>query len=153
MTEKSASMQREGDDAVIKATGKNRQQWFGLLDRAGGKKISHKEIVAQLSENHSVSPWWSQTVTVACEQSRGLRAAHENPQGFEISVSKTINLPRGLLFTAWNDHKLRHMWLKNIIEIRKATPEKSLRITLSDGVTSLNVELNDKGESKTQVVV
>jgi uncharacterized protein YndB with AHSA1/START domain len=153
MAEKSIATQRIGDEAVANATGKNWEQWLALLDRADCKKMTHKEIVALIAEEYAMSSWWSQMVAATYEQSRGLREVHENPQGFEISVSKTINLRRELLFTAWNDHKLRHVWLKNIIVVRKATPEKSLRITWSDGVTSLSVELNSKGENKTQVVV
>jgi hypothetical protein len=153
MAEKSPATQRISDDAVLLATCKNWQQWFSQLDLDGCKKMTHKDIVALLAKKYTLPPWWSQMVCVIYEQANGLRAGHEKPEGFEISVSKTIALPRANVFAAWHDEKLRRLWLNNIIVIRKATPVKSLRITWSDGVTNLSVELVAKGEEKTQVVV
>mgnify|MGYP003551269970 FL=1 len=118
MTENPVASQGIGDDAVAKATGKDWKQWFELLDRAVCKKMTHQEIVAWVVRQRAISDWWSQMVAVTYEQSRGLRAVHEKPQGFEIGVSKTINLSRAMLFTAWHDEKLRRLWLKNIIVIR-----------------------------------
>ncbi|MGB8338283.1 MAG: SRPBCC domain-containing protein [Burkholderiales bacterium] len=153
MAAKSGMQQRIGDEAVFNATGKTWQEWFDLLDKSGCKKMPHKDIAALVAKKYAMPAWWSQMVAVTYEQSRGIRQAHEKPQGFEISVSKTIHLPRALVFNAWHDNKMRRQWLKNEIAIRKATPEKSLRITWSDDMTSLSVEFVAKGEGKTQVVV
>jgi hypothetical protein len=153
MAEKSSAPQRIGDDAVAQATGKNWQQWFSQLDLDGCKKMTHKDVVALLVKKFALSSWWSQMVCVTYEQARGLRAVHLKPEGFEISVSKTIALPRANVFAAWHDEKLRRLWLKNIIVIRKATPDKSLRIIWSDGLSSLSVELYVRTVQKTQVVV
>jgi hypothetical protein len=35
---------RIGDEAVRAKTGKTWSQWFDILDKAGAKRISHKEI-------------------------------------------------------------------------------------------------------------
>jgi uncharacterized protein YndB with AHSA1/START domain len=153
MPEKTSPSQRIGDEAITKATGKNWEQWFHVLDATGCKKMTHKEIVNWVSQQQAAGGWWSQMITATYEQAHGIRAVHEKPEGFEISVSKTIALPRAVLFAAWHDNKLRKLWLKNVIVIRKATPDKSLRITWSDGVTSLSIEMVEKTEEKTQVVV
>jgi hypothetical protein len=44
------------------------------------------------------------------------------------------------LYKAWSEAKLRKRWLpeKGLV-IRKATPEKAMRITWSDGKTSVSV--------------
>lgn len=143
---------RMSDEAVEARTGKNWNRWFKHLDAAGAKKMSHQEIVSHLSEKHGVRPWWTQMVTVTYEQARGLREKHEKPEGYEISVSRTIDAPVGKAFKAWTDEKLRQKWLPSNLTIRKATANKSLRITWEDGKTSVAVAFVSKGKDKTQVV-
>lgn len=140
------------DEAVESKTGKTWSRWFKHLDAAGGKKMTHQEIAAHLSEKHGVRPWWTQMVAVTYEQARGLRDKHEKPQGFEISVSRTIAAPVGKAFKAWTVEKTRRQWLPANLEIRKATTNKSLRITWEDGKTSLAVAFLAKGADKSQVV-
>jgi hypothetical protein len=77
------------DEAVKAKTGKNWNEWFTILDKAGAKEMSHQEIVKFLNSKHEVGPWWQQTVTVTYEQARGLREKHEKPGGYQISVSRT----------------------------------------------------------------
>src|SRR5207247_2797059 len=80
---------RMSDEAVESKTGKTWSRWFKHLDAAGGKRMTHQEITAHLSEKHGVRPWWTQMVAVTYEQARGLREVHEKSEGFEISVSRT----------------------------------------------------------------
>jgi uncharacterized protein YndB with AHSA1/START domain len=143
---------RMSDDAVESKTGKNWSRWFKHLDAAGAKKMTHQEITAHLSEKHGVRPWWTQMVAVTYEQARGLRDKHEKPGGFEISVSRTIAAPVGKAFKAWTVEKTRKLWLQEKLEIRKATTDKSLRITWQDGKTSVSVAFYPKGAGKSQVV-
>ena len=143
---------RMSDEAVEAKTGKNWSRWFKHLDAAGAKKMSHQEIAAHLSEKHGVRPWWTQMVAVTYEQARGLRDKHEKPGGYEISVSRTIEAPISKAFKAWTDEKLRQKWLPSNPTIRKATANKSLRVTWEDGKTSLAVAFVSKGKDKTQVV-
>ena len=84
---------------------------------------------------------------------RGLREKHERPEGYSVSASKTIAARASALFKAWNDSKIRYKWLADPITIRKATPGKSLRLTWSDGKSSISVNLYAKGEGKSQVTV
>lgn len=142
-----------GDTAVEAATGKTWAQWFTLLDRAGGRKKTHKEIVAVMAGTYGVVPWWRQMVTVAYEQTRGLRGKHEKPDGFEISRTKTLGSPVGDVFEAFGTARRRVLWLPGERPlVRKATENRSLRITWTDG-TNVEVALHAKGPSKTQVTV
>ena len=141
------------DEAVRASTGKGWQEWFNILDEAGATGMSHKEIVAILSEQHQVGSWWQQMVTVAYEQARGLREKYETPQGYQVSRSKTIQAPAARAFTAWADKNLRWIWLPGAeIAIRKMTPDKSLRITWQDG-SRVDVGLYPKGPDKCQVAI
>lgn len=139
-------------DAVQKATGKPWDEWFAILDAAGAKTMTHQEIVAVLSKQHKVGPWWQQMVTVGYEQARGLRVKHQRPDGFSINRSKTIAAPIADVFAAWKDKRRRSKWLADAdITIRKATANKSMRITLSDGEGNLDVQFFAKGTDKSQV--
>lgn len=143
---------RLSDAAVESRTGKTWSGWFKLLDAAGAKKMSHQEIVSLLNQKHGVGSWWQQMVAVTYEQARGLRDKHQKPEGYEISVSRTIAAPVGKAFRAWTDEKTRKQWLQANLEIRKATANKSLRITWENGDTSLAVAFYPKGNGKCQVV-
>ena len=139
------------DEAVEAKTGKNWSRWFKHLDAAGGKKMTHQEIVAHLRDKHDVRPWWTQMVAVTYEQARGLREKHEKPGGFEISVSRTIEAPVAKAYKAWTDEKTRKLWLPANFTIRKATTNKTLRITWEDD-SSVAVAFYPKGAGKCQVV-
>ncbi len=141
-------------EAVKAKTGKNWQEWIAVLDKVGARKLNHKQIATYLYDVHKVPGWWAQMVTVGYEQAHGLRQKHEKPDGYEISGSKTIEVPVIKAFAAWEDEKLRRKWLKDTgFTIRKATPHKSMRITWVDGKTSVEVNLYSKGVGKSQVAV
>lgn len=139
--------------AVKKATGRDWDEWFALLDADEAHRLSHPEIATLLSRKHGAPDWWSQMITVGFEQERGLRDKHQVSDGFAASASKTINVARERLFEAWSDESLRAQWLPNApLSVRKATAPKSLRISWEGGA-SVDVELYAKGEAKSQVSV
>jgi uncharacterized protein YndB with AHSA1/START domain len=141
-------------DAVQKATGKTWDAWIKILDNAGGKMMSHKELVAVLGDEHGVAPWWRQMVAVGYEQARGLRVKHQTASGFSVSRSKTLPVPIEQLFGAWKDKRQRKRWLADDgFKIRTATENRSLRITWIDGGTSVEVMFYEKGKAKSQVTV
>ncbi len=142
-------------DAAVKAkTGKTWAQWFAALDKAGGKKMTHQQIVAVLSRKHGVGPWWQQMVTVEYERARGLRLKHQTAAGFSISRSKTMLTPVADLYKAWTDPKQRRKWLANTdFTVRKATANKSIRITWIDGKTNVEVMFYPKPAGKCQVTI
>jgi uncharacterized protein YndB with AHSA1/START domain len=145
---------RMSDEAVKAKTGKTWKQWFAILDKAGARKLSHQEIVKYLNTEQRVGPWWGQMVTVTYEQARGLRALHQKPNGYEISVSRTVNVPIGMLYHAFANDKARNAWLaEDGLTVRKATANKSLRVTWNDVKTSLEINFVSKTDNKSQVVV
>ena len=142
------------DEAVKAKTGKNWKQWFDILDRAGGKKMSHQEMVKCVSSEHKAGPWWQQMIAATYEQQRGMRAAHERPDGFQISISKTLNAPVRSVYQEFASEKRRAEWLgESKLAVRKATPNKSIRVTWKDGKTSLEIAFAQKATNKSQVVV
>nr|WP_159607432.1 hypothetical protein [Agromyces humi] len=82
-----------GDDAVRRATGRDRDEWFALLDRSGAVAWAHQPIAEWLVAEQRVDPWWAQSLTVAYEQARGIRRPGQRQDGtFEASVSRTVEL-------------------------------------------------------------
>jgi uncharacterized protein YndB with AHSA1/START domain len=151
-TNKSAP--RLSDEAVKAKTGKVWKEWFAILDKEGARKMTHPEILKVLTSKHDVGPWWCQMVTVTYEQARGLRAKHEKPEGYQISVSRTLNTPLSNLYRAFATEKARATWLaEKGLKVRKATPNKTMRVTWKDGKTSLEISFLAKDRNKSQVVV
>src|SRR5271157_4310483 len=145
---------RTSDAAVKAKTGKPWAEWFAILDKAGAKKLDHKTIVAFLHKQYGLGPWWEQMVTVSYEQTRGLRKPHEKPEGYEIAKTKTFGVPLATLYDAWNDREKRRLWLKDPgFEIRKATPDKSLRFTWVDGETQVVADFYSQDAGKSRVAV
>jgi uncharacterized protein YndB with AHSA1/START domain len=142
------------DQAVFSKTGKSWKEWFTLLDKAGAKKMSHKEIVTHLKQYEQVNGWWQQMITVAYEQSRGLREKHQKPERFQISRSKTYPVNVALLYQSWLDIQKRARWLSDPdITIRKSNKNKNIWISWIDNQSILEVQFYPKDSQKTQLVV
>jgi hypothetical protein len=138
-------------EAVKAKTGKSWDDWLKTLDKEGAKKLSHKEIAALVHSRYNVGGWWSQMITVGYEQARGLREVHQKTDGFSANVSRTFNAPLETLYESWSDAKKRKRWIGDgTMTVRKATENKSIRITWSDG-TNLDVNFYPKGDAKSQV--
>ncbi len=142
-------------DAVEKATGRNWESWFQILDDARASKLSHAEIARWLGETHIESGWWCQAVTVGYEQARGLREKHQQSGGFSVSVSKTIPVPVPQAYAAWVDDAARSDWLPDSTEIEFTTANlnKNLRCTWPPDDSRLVVSFNPRANDRCQVVV
>lgn len=145
------------DKLVVEKTGKTMEAWFQMLDGKGAKEMKHIDIFNLISSTGGLKPlgeWNQNLIATTYEWDRGLKARGQKENGIEISVSKTIAVNLSLLYKAWIDNAQRTKWLgKEKITIRKATENKSARITWSDDKTSLSVDFYPKGETKSQVVV
>lgn len=138
---------------VKEKTGKSWKQWFAVMDRKKCHELTHPEIVAYLRNGRDVSHWWAQTITVGYEQARGLREEHQKCDGaYEANGSKTVGVPLARLYAAWKTKTARKSWLTDPgFEVRKATDQKSMRITWIDGETHVDAYFSAKGDNKSQV--
>jgi hypothetical protein len=145
---------RISDSAIRSKTKRTWNEWFSILDEAGAKELTHKDIASYIYKNYCLSPWWSQMITVRYEQERGLRSRYQRPDGYSVSASKVLNCSIDKVYNYWADDKLRIRWLDmNDIKIRKARQDKSIMATWIDGKTTLEVNFYKKGNSRSQVVV
>jgi hypothetical protein len=143
------------DDAVKAKTGKVWAEWFAILDKAGAKKLEHKEIAKFLKEKQKVGRWWCQMVAVEYERTRGLRGVGQKCDGeYAATGSRTVNVPIAKVYEAWTDEKSRKSWLGAAkLEISTKTENKSLRAAWDAGKTRLSVNFYPKGPAKSQVTV
>ena len=141
------------DTAIEKRTGCTWEQWVQALDYAGASDWSHRATAEYVQRIWKVGDWWSQAVTVGYERIKGVRAIGQRLSGaFEATKSKTIAAPAAKVHRAFTDSRLRRKWLDTPVEIRKAAPGKSVRMTWPDG-TAVEVWLDPKGASKTATAI
>ena len=143
-----------GNDAVMKATGKEWDEWLRILDRAGARRMTHKDIALLLSRRCGVSGWWSQMLTVGYEQARGLRDVYQHADGYAANATKTYEVDVTRLFEAWSDSRTRARWLpKAPLEVRRAVQPKSIRMNWMTGSSRVAVNFFAKGAGRSQVQV
>jgi uncharacterized protein YndB with AHSA1/START domain len=143
-------------EAAKAKTGKSLDEWFALLDKAGAAEWPHKDIAAHLSDAWGCPSWWRQMIAVGYEQSRGIRVKNQGCAGdFIANASKTMAVPVASLYKSWTDPDCLARWLPDAarMTVRKATLNKSIRITWIDGRSSVEVYFWIKGAAKSQVAV
>jgi len=144
------------DKLVVLKTGKTLEDWFKYLDNKGAKKLNHPEIfnlVCSIGDLKPLGQWNQNLLSTTYEWNRGLKKRGQKEDWFEIGISKTISVPIQILYDSFAEEDLRKNWLKNKLKIRKSTLNKSLVITWEDEVTTVRVEMYNKGEKKSQVVI
>ncbi len=142
------------EEAVVRNTGKTWEKWFAILDEWGGAERSHRDIARHLREAHGVPGRWAQSVTVAYERARGLRAKYEKPGGFSVTASKTINVPVARLFAAFADDAERaRLYPDAPLSLRTAKPNRTARFDWDDRPTRIVVGFEEKGPSKSTVAL
>ena len=142
-------------DAILKEkTGCTWERWVKALDQAKAHTWPHREIAKYVREKYKIPGWWAQTITVGYERIKGLRAIGQRRDGaFEASKSKTFAVPLARLYGAFGNARMRSRWLPGVdLNVRRAMPERSMRITWPDG-TSVVVGFTDRGATKSQVAV
>ena len=146
---------RISDAAIRERTGRGWDEWFALLDAWGAPEHDHTEIARWLRTEHDVDSWSSQSVSVAYEQARGLRVIGQNSRGdFTASATRTIAVTPERLYEAFVDDGVRARWLPDAkVEVRTATPPKSLRADWDGGPTRIIVAVVPKGEARSQVAI
>ncbi|MEZ4630686.1 MAG: hypothetical protein R2880_08260 [Deinococcales bacterium] len=66
-------VQRIKDETMRAKTGKAWDDWYEILDTFDVKKQGHKAAAKFLQQEHQVSAWYAQSITVGYEYARGLR--------------------------------------------------------------------------------
>jgi hypothetical protein len=142
-------------EAVRRATGRDRDEWYALLDVWGATGRRHGEIAAWLTGEHGVDSWWAQTLTVDYEQARGLRAPGGSRDGtFSVNLSRTVDVPVERLFAAFVDPRVRARWLPGgVLRERTSRPARSARFDWVDGGSRVIAGFTGRGGARSQVAL
>jgi uncharacterized protein YndB with AHSA1/START domain len=142
------------DESMLRASGKRHGEWFALLDGWGATDHGHTEIARWLSEEHGVPGWWTQSITVAYERARGMRARHQMRDGFTVSATKTVAVTPERALAAFTSAPVRRRWLPEArMRQRPTRAALSARFDWSDPPSRIVVTVVPKGEGKTLVSV
>src|SRR4249919_1859095 len=112
------------DKVVLLQTGKTMMEWFAVLDKKGADKMLHTDIfmlTGKIKGLNKLNEWNRNLFTTSYGWHKGLRERGEKQDGFEISVSKTVNVPLNELYNAFVNDTQRKKWLKEKIIFRKTT--------------------------------
>jgi hypothetical protein len=137
------------DEKVKAATGRDWSEWIAVLDVADGRTKDHRQRVDHVS-SLGTPDWWSQMVVVGYERMRGLREQGQRmDKTWEVSRSRTFNVPLETLFRAVADAKQRAKWFSGLAITRAAsTVNKSVRLKFDDG-TNVDLRFTTKDNGKT----
>jgi hypothetical protein len=151
----SPSAEPRSSAALRRSTGRDRADWFAILDTWGAAGREYRAIADFLTGEHGVSAWWAQKLIVEYEQARGLRDPGARPDGtFAAGASKSVAVPLDELFAAVLEADLRAAWLPGVVlHQRTSQPARSIRFDLDDGSTRVNVTFAASGEARSQVAV
>jgi hypothetical protein len=140
---------------VQRATGRERVEWFSLLDKWGAKGREYREIADWLMDKHGVSKWWAQKLIVEYEQDRGVREPGVRRDGtFEVSATRTVAVPIEKAFDAFINTRRRRRWLTDAtMSLSDSKPGRSAQFQWEGGSSRVNVTFERKGPSKCTVVV
>ncbi|MBI3542265.1 MAG: DUF4287 domain-containing protein [Deltaproteobacteria bacterium] len=78
--------------SVLKCTGRGWDEWIRILDEAGARGLTHKEIVALLRKRYKLGPWWEQGVTHGYEVHIERRVDGQDAKG-KYSTAATRTFP------------------------------------------------------------
>ena len=142
------------DEAVKAKTGCTWERWVWALDAVKAHQWPHSAIARYVHDKYKTPSWWTQMVTVGYERIRGLRERGQRRSGdYRTSKSKTLPASLSRVYRAFSQPRMREHWLPGVgLTIRRATPNKYLRITWEDG-SSVNAGFTSKARSKAQVAL
>lgn len=142
------------DEALIRGSGRPIADWLRILDDWGGTAHTHTQIARWLVAEFGIGGWWAQSVTVAYERARGMRAIHQRPDGYSVSVSRTIDAGADDVRAAFTSAPRRRKWLPDApMRQRRTTAANSARFDWADPPSRVVVLLTPKADDRTQVTV
>jgi hypothetical protein len=140
--------------ALQRTTGRDRAEWFAVLDAWGAGGRPYREIADWLKTEHQLSNWWAQKLIVEYEESRRLRDPGVRRDGtFEVGASKTIEADRDRVVEAFIDPTVRKRWLpgQSIDDIEHVAG--GIRFGWTDGTSRVRATVATTTGGKAQVDV
>jgi uncharacterized protein YndB with AHSA1/START domain len=142
------------DDAMRRGSGRTIGEWLAILDAWGAGQHRHPDIVRWLVGEHGIGGWWAQSVTVGYERARGIRTLNQRPDGYTVSVTKTIRATGERITDAFTVDTIRERWLHGApIRHRTSQRGRSGRFDWGDPPSRIGLFLSPRGDGRTQLSV
>jgi uncharacterized protein YndB with AHSA1/START domain len=163
------------NEAAKKATGKTLDEWYKLIDAAGGPKLGRRAINVLLYSDNGVDAWWATTIAVEYEKHKDIKKKDGLYEGYFICSTKTIAAPLDQVYAAWADTAQLARWFgagskAAVVDggaysnkdgdrgsYLRVRPNKDLRFTWENPALSaptlVDVSFEDKGKGKTGLLV
>jgi hypothetical protein len=142
------------DEAMRRGSGKPHAEWFALLDAWGATSHNHTEIATWLRDTQGVPGWWSQNITVSYERARGMRARHQQRDGYTIGVTKTMAGDPDRILAAFTNASTRRRGLHGAsMRQRPTRAALTARFDWSEPSSRVVVNLVPKADGKVLVAV
>lgn len=132
---KSSATGAVSDERCREKTGHGFDHWFGVLDRFGARREGHTAAARHLREEHGVSAWYCQAITVAYERAHGLREVGQLSSG-KYQTSATRVLPASLESAArvlegepGSVHWLAELGTEEAESLRSAIEDPGLKVS------------------------
>ena len=149
----------KSDTAVKEATGRPWADWFALLDTAGARDWTHKQIVEWLlSSGNLTRSWWGQMVTVEYERHIGRRATGQRCTGdWTANVSRTLPVDLDTALARWQkavagQTEFNGMPIDGEPRISATEKWRYWRASFADGST-VSANIGAKGEGRTAIAI
>lgn len=123
---------RIDESKLINRTGKTWDEWFTLIEGAGGTSMSHREIAREL-EARGVDAWYAQAITVQYEREHADRQPLQRGKTFTVTARRTIRRPIEQVFAVATEAGHLNQWFSPGSEV-----------DLREGGTFSNLD-NDSG--------
>ena len=143
------------ETGVRRGTGREKADWFAVLDEWGADGRPYRETAAWLRDQHGISAWWAQKITVEYEQARGTRPPGIRRDGtFEVTGSKSIAAPAERVLEAFTNARLRKKWLPDAtLRARGTEAADTARFDWGDDGERLSVTVAASGAGRSQVAI
>lgn len=114
--------------SLEKHTDRNWDEWIKILDQAGARRWSHREMTDFLAKKHKLTPWWRQIVAIGYQTHIGMRAEGRNLKGeFSITITKMTSMPAKKAWALSVSPKGLATWLQPMGDVR-IKPKTSFEI-------------------------
>jgi uncharacterized protein YndB with AHSA1/START domain len=104
--------------SVERYTGKSWKTWVLLLDKAGARHLTHKEIVGLLRKKYRLTPWWQQGVALGFEIATGRRKVGQDLKGkYMVTATKSLHRDVTAVWTLLLSAKGLEIWLRPLSKV------------------------------------
>ena len=141
--------------ALRRASGRDRAEWFELIDAWGAVGRTYREIADWLTSEQGLSAWWAQKLIVEYEELRGVREPGVRRDGtFSVGVTRSVGASVDRAYAAFLEADIRGRWLPGVeLRLRTARSDRSARFDWGGDESRIGVTFAATGEARCEVAV